>query len=59
SRYAIVSAGKANVFHHPHHSTLQRYKSAGVNILRTDRDGAITLTTNGNNLRIDTFIKNK
>jgi competence protein ComEC len=58
-RYAIVSAGKANVFHHPHPSTLQRYKSAGVNILRTDRDGAITLTTNGNNLRIDTFIKNK
>ncbi|MFZ2398969.1 MAG: DNA internalization-related competence protein ComEC/Rec2 [Smithella sp.] len=58
-RYAIVSAGKANVFHHPHLSTLQRYKSAGVNILRTDRDGAITLTTNGNNLRIDTFIKNK
>lgn len=58
-RYAIVSAGKANVFHHPHPSTLQRYKDAGVNILRTDRDGAITLTTDGNNLKIDTFIKNK
>ena len=58
-RYAIVSAGKANLFHHPHPSTLQRYRDAGVNILRTDRDGAITLTTNGNNLKIDTFIKNK
>jgi competence protein ComEC len=54
-RYAIVSAGKANVFHHPHPSILQRYNDAGVNILRTDRDGAVTITTNGNNLRINTF----
>ena len=54
-RYAIVSAGKANVFHHPHPSILQRYNDAGVNIFRTDRDGAVTITTNGNNLRINTF----
>jgi competence protein ComEC len=58
-RYAIVSAGKANVFHHPHPSTLQRYKEAGVNILRTDRDGAVTITTDGNDLQINTFIKHK
>jgi len=58
-RYAIVSAGKVNVFHHPHPSTLQRYKDAGINIFRTDRDGAITLTTDGNNLLINTFIKNR
>jgi competence protein ComEC len=57
--YAIVSAGKANVFHHPHPSTLQRYKDAGVNIFRTDRDGAITLTTDGNDLHIDSFIKSR
>lgn len=58
-RYAIVSAGKSNVFHHPHPLTLQRYKDAGVNIFRTDRDGAITLITDGNNLQIDTFLKRK
>jgi competence protein ComEC len=57
--YAIVSAGKSNVFHHPHPSVLQRYKEAGVNIFRTDYDGAITMTTDGNNLQIETFIKNK
>jgi competence protein ComEC len=56
-RYAIVSAGKENVFHHPHPSILQRYNDAGVNIFRTDRDGAITITTDGNNLHITTFIK--
>jgi competence protein ComEC len=58
-RYAIVSAGKANVFHHPHPLTLQRYKEAGVGILRTDQDGAVTITTDGNNLNIFTFIKHQ
>jgi competence protein ComEC len=58
-RYAIVSAGKANVFHHPHPSTLQRYNDAGVNIFRTDRDGAVTLMTDGTKLNIDTFRKSR
>jgi len=58
-RYAIVSAGKSNVFKHPHPSVLQRYKEAGVSIFRTDLDGAITLTTDGNNLHISKFIKNR
>ena len=58
-RYAIVSAGKENVFHHPHPSTLQRYNDASVNIFRTDRDGAVTITTDGNDLQINTFIKHK
>jgi competence protein ComEC len=58
-RYAIVSAGKANVFHHPHPSTLQRYNDAGVNIFRTDRDGAVTLLTDGTKLNIDTFQKSR
>ena len=56
-RYAIVSAGKSNVFKHPHPSVLQRYKEAGINIYRTDKNGAITIKTDGNNLHIDTFVK--
>jgi len=58
-RFAIVSAGKTNVFHHPHPLTLQRYKDAGVNIFRTDRDGAVTFTTGGNDLHVDTFTNKK
>ena len=57
--YAIVSAGKENVFHHPHPSTLQRYNNAGVNLFRTDRDGAVTITTDGNDLHVIIFIKQK
>ncbi len=58
-RYAVISAGKANVFHHPHQRTLDRYKSLQVNILRTDKDGAITLTTDGTILHVNTFLKSR
>lgn len=58
-RYAVISAGKANVFRHPHPSTLEQYKSAQVQIFRTDKDGAITLTTDGIKLNIDTFRKSR
>jgi competence protein ComEC len=58
-RYAIVSAGKFNIFRHPHPSVVQKYKDAGAVVLRTDMDGAITLTTDGNYLHKDTFIKDK
>lgn len=58
-RYAVVSAGKSNVFNHPHPSVLQRYQDAGVEIFRTDMHGAVTFTTDGFFTRIDTFIKNK
>jgi competence protein ComEC len=58
-RYAVVSAGKSNVFKHPHPSVLQRYKEAGVNILRTDIDGAVTFKTDGNNFYVNTFVKKK
>jgi competence protein ComEC len=58
-RYAIVSAGKSNIFHHPHPLVLRRYNEAGVRVFRTDRDGAVTFTTDGNNLHVNTFVKTR
>jgi competence protein ComEC len=40
-RWAIVAAGYRNRFGHPHRDVLERYRNAGVGILRTDRDGAV------------------
>lgn len=56
-RYAVVSSGKSNVFKHPHPDVIEKYKKTGAEIFRTDQHGAITFTTDGNNLDADRFIK--
>jgi competence protein ComEC len=48
---ALVSAGRGNSFGHPAPEVLERLERAGVRILRTDRDGEITIDTDGVGLR--------
>jgi competence protein ComEC len=43
-RLAIASLGWRNQFHFPAPEVLARYQAAGTRLLRTDVDGAITLT---------------
>lgn len=41
--YAIISAGENNQYHHPHGETLQNFVKAGIQALRTDQLGNITM----------------
>jgi competence protein ComEC len=52
---AIVSAGRANHFGHPVPEVLDRYRAVGAHVYRTDQDGAVTVTTDGYTLNVDTF----
>jgi competence protein ComEC len=54
-RVAIVSAGPRNPFGHPHPEVLERYRRRGALVLRTDRDGAVTVSTDGRRLWVRTF----
>jgi competence protein ComEC len=54
-RVAIVSAGFRNRFGHPHADVLERYRRLGCRVLRTDQDGAITVSTDGRDLLVRTF----
>jgi len=43
----ILNVGKRNKFHHPHWPTEKLLRETGADIYRTDHDGNITITTNG------------
>lgn len=43
-KLAVISAGEDNLYGHPSHKTLKTLKNNNVPVLRTDRDGTITVT---------------
>jgi competence protein ComEC len=55
-RVGIISAGEDNPYGHPSPELLERLENAGVRILRTDRDGAVHVLTDGVRLEISCFV---
>jgi competence protein ComEC len=51
---AAISTGVRNRFGHPHAETLRSLAAAGVDVLRTDRAGAILWETDGASVRVRT-----
>jgi competence protein ComEC len=51
-RWAVVPVGYRSRFGHPAREVLQRYQDAGAEVLRTDRDGAVTVFLNENSPKI-------
>jgi competence protein ComEC len=54
--FAAISAGRDNSFGHPSPEVVERLEAAGVRVYRTDRDGAITATTDGQTMAVSTFL---
>jgi competence protein ComEC len=52
---ALISCGRGNRFGHPAPEVTRRLEAAGVRIYRTDRDGQITVDTDGRRFSIRTF----
>lgn len=55
--YAVISVGTNNRFGHPHRETIQRLTKEHSTIYRTDQQGAIVFTTDGQHVTVETFIK--
>jgi len=53
--FAIISDGFENSFRHPHPQVLERLTAHRAGILRTDRDGLVTIRTDGRRISIETF----
>ena len=55
--YAILSVGERNIGRLPHPEVLKRYLQWSSRVLRTDKHGAITVMTDGENIEVKTFLK--
>jgi competence protein ComEC len=49
---AVIEVGAGNEYHHPAPETIARLERAGIRVWRTDRDGNITIETDGDQLRV-------
>ena len=52
---ALISCGRGNPFGHPAPDVIARLDAIGARIYRTDRDGEVTVDTDGTNVRVTTF----
>ena len=53
-KYAIIEVGKNNSYNHPKEITLKKLEDLGTKIYRTDEDGTIILTSDGENMSFET-----
>jgi len=55
-RYAIISVGRHNLFGHPAPSTVETVQRFGAVVYRTDRNGAVTVTSDGRSAEIHSML---
>jgi competence protein ComEC len=54
--WAVISVGQTSMFGHPHAEVVERWKASGAEVLVTGNSGTITVTTDGKDLRVETFV---
>ncbi len=56
-QYAVISVAHPSPFDHPHKESLEGLQRIGAQILQTSKCGAITISTDGEDLQVKTFVK--
>ncbi|MBP3804391.1 MAG: hypothetical protein J6I76_10920 [Oribacterium sp.] len=51
--YAVISCADGNDYGHPHAESLRRLMNVGAQLLRTDKQGTITIRSDGETLSFD------
>jgi competence protein ComEC len=54
-KIAVASVGESNPYGHPAETVVERYSQDGIRLLRTDRDGAVTVLSDGKSLSVHTY----
>lgn len=53
-KYAIIMVGSNNTYGHPHQETMEKLKAQGIIVYRTDENGTIVATSDGNKITFNT-----
>lgn len=53
--YAVISVGENNSYNHPSSSTLDKLNKRNIKLYRTDLNGTIIFTSDGENINIETI----
>ena len=53
--YAVIEVGENNSYSHPSNSTLNKLNERDIKVYRTDKNGTIKLTSDGENINFETI----
>ena len=53
----VISVAEHSPFGHPHHEVLERLAAHSIPVFRTDRDGAVSVWTDGRKMRVEPFLE--
>jgi competence protein ComEC len=53
---AVISVGLRSVYGHPHKEVVERWRASGAEVLTTGQRGMISISTNGHDLDVKTFV---
>ena len=54
TKYAVISVGEGNIYDHPYQEIIERWQDSGSKIYRTDLNGDIIITSDGDKISIST-----
>jgi competence protein ComEC len=54
---SVISVGLASPYGHPDKNVVERWRAAGAQVLQTGRSGTITISTDGQDLKVETFVR--
>jgi competence protein ComEC len=56
-KLAVISVGRTSMFGHPNREVLERWRASGADVITTGQRGTISVTTDGHDLNLKTFVK--
>ncbi len=57
AKLVVIPVGRRSPFGHPHREVVERWKSSGAKIITTGERGTVSISTDGKDLQLKTFLR--